>query len=268
MNISKIKKAIIFLPLISMFTLASCNPNKTSSSGDIDYDSQVNLAKADEITSGTYSGVLEDIVFLERNLASGSEYSFTYSAPNDDANIRVVSSNEDALTISHLSGNNYKIVTHNPGNSILKVYDSQEYLHFRFLIRVRTAHTAESVAKAAFDYDTYGGISFYGNHRLSCVDYQDSFRWQVSGSDDTEKNMNIVFDVTNPTFNEEWDMFMYSVSVVSKNEGSQTNPLYFFISRTADTAFVYIDAGAGEDILLNMFSPISLTYRDVFQSGK
>ena len=80
--------------------------------------------------------------------------------------------------------------------------------------------------------------------------------------------MNIVFDVTNPTFKAEWDMFMYSVSVVSKNEGSQTNPLYFFISRTADTAFVYIDAGAGEDILLNMFSPISLTYRDVFQIGK
>lgn len=256
------KLLLLFCSLFMITTIVtSCDDGNNDSSTNTN-GSFVDPV-VDEITEGSYSGWLSDIVIMNRYLGHDSTYSFTYNAPNGDINLKMKSSDESVLTVekSSSASNTYNFITHNPGNAVLTIYDSTDYLYFRKIIRVRTAYTEETIKEAAYDNDIYVGFNgFGGSYRLNCTKTSSSFEWQLQGKDEVEVNgMDIVFDCTYLLYYEPWDMYAYSASMVSEHENNQTDIIYLYISRTADMINLYYDIGGGEDALLNVFSPQSLS---------
>ncbi len=234
-------------------TLTSCGDNNGNSESNNFED-----IKVDEIVEGNYGGWLEDIVVLNHFLGDNSRYGFTYNAPNNDINLKIYSSNDKVFTVEKdASANSYVIVTHKPGNAVLTIYDSTDYLYFRKIVRVRTAYTADTIMEAAYNNDIYTGFTgFGGQYRLNCITSAPTAQWQLTGKDEVEFNgMDIVFDCTYEEFYQPWDMFVFSSTITKEHDGNQTDIIYLYISRTADLVNLYYDIGGGEGALLNIFSP-------------
>jgi len=262
------KGLLIFFSLLTLsFVATGCDSSTSSNSSSVSQSSSSSFEEltTDELTEGAYSGWLEDVTVVNRFLGNDSRYEFTYKAPNNDLNLRVVSSHESVLTIekSESDVSSYVMVTHNPGDSILSIYDSEDYLYFRKVIRVRTAYDENTIKKAAFDNDIYAGFKgFGGSYRLTCTKTSPSFTWQLTGKDEVEVGgMDIVFDCKYLSFNSAWDMYIYETTIVSEHEKNQTKIVYLYISRTADFLNLYYDIGGGDNALLNAFSPV--IYSDI-----
>ncbi len=255
----KVKKILLFCSLLMASTFMSgCNDSKDNSSSMEFIEPNV-----EEVTEGTYAGWLSDLVIMNRYLGHDSKYSFTYNAPNDDVNLKLTSSDENILTIekNEAASNTYTMITHNPGNAVLTIYDSTDYLYFRKIVRVRTAYTEETIKEAAFDFDIYTGfVGFGGSYRLNCIKTSPSFEWQLQGKDEVEVNgMNIVFDCDYLGYYDVWDMYAYETTMVSEHDNNQTDIVYLYISRTADFVNLYYDIGGNDNALLNTFSPQALS---------
>lgn len=261
-----LKTKKLLLLTLSLFSLSfcsiltSCNNTPPSSTPPSNTGDPFDPIVVDEITEGTYGGWLEDVVVLNRFLGHNSQYGFTYTAPNSDLSLRMQSSNESVFTIekSDAAANSYVIVTHQPGNAVLTIYDSTDYLYFRKIVRVRTAYTPETIQTPAFDNDIYAGFTgFGGSYRLTCIKTEPSFQWQLTGKDEVEINgMDIVFDCTYSNFYEPWDMYVFETTIVSEHQNNQTDIVYLYISRTADVINLYYGIGGGDNALLNIFSPL------------
>lgn len=252
-----LKRIIYFLTSIVVgVTLVGCQGGSLSNNDSVSIEEIV----VDEITEGSYTGCLEDVVILNKFLGDNSRYEFTYNAPNGDTNLQVKSSRENVLTIEKTNSatNSYAMVTHVPGDTVLTIYDSEDYLFFRKVIRVRKAFSPETIKEQAYENDIYTGfVGFGGSYRLTCIEDESSFRWQLTGKDEVETGgMNIVFDCTYLSYYEPWDMYVFQTTMVSEHDGNKTDILFLYISRTADLLNLYYDAGGGQEALLNVFSPL------------
>lgn len=220
----------------------------------------------DMICSGSVGYDLSD-ANINRYFAEDTIYTGSFSYGHSSS-YRYTSSREESLTIetSGSSLNTFSMVTHKPGDSILSIYDDEDMLVYRNIIRVRKAYEPEEIPQALYDFDVFKGYRMFGNHRLDFSNV-DPFEGVLSGTDDVEISpMNIVFQATYAGLNEMFDMYEFDLDVVTANEGSQTKVTTLLVSRTADFVILYYRISAVEEAMLNTFFPASLSniHKDFF----
>lgn len=226
---------------------------------EIDFDDE------DRISSGSIGGDLSDVE-IGRYFADNTTYLAIYSYGRSSS-YRYVSSREESLTIelNSVTVGTFNFVTHKPGDSILTIYDDNDMIVYRNIVRVRKAYDEVGVAQAIYDFDAYEGFGLFGKHRLNFTNVS-PLTGILGGTDDIEVTpMNIVFEATYEGINEWHDMHEFVLDVVSANEGSQTKVSRMLVSRTGDFIILYYLTG-GEDVMLNLFFPTSLKdiHKDFF----
>ena len=226
---------------------------------------EIQFDDEDRVNYGSVGGDLTDVQ-IARYFADNTTYyaSFSYGR---STSYRYVSSREESVTIelSSTTVGVFEIITHKPGDTILSIYDDNDFLVYRNIIRVRKAYDEVGVAQAIYDFDAYEGYRIFGNHRLNFTSVS-PLTGILGGTDDVELSpMNIVFEATYEGINEWYDMHQFVLDVVSANEGSNTKVSRMLVSRTGDFIILFYLTG-GEDHMLNDFFPTALKeiHKDFF----
>ena len=256
-NIVKWLSGLLFVS--GVFTIAACNPTVTPTSEDTSIDptsestspssseedlSTIDFPEEDYVSRGTADGFLIDIS-ANQLLSEGNEYIcyFTPSTTNNPA-IDVQSTNEDVLkVIPGNSAGEFKITTYKPGDALIKIYDVDDILVYRYIARVRKAFTEKEITKEMYENDIYKGLKMAGNHRLTVLSYQeDSFTFQVRGQDDYEY-VDLGATGVYKQYYQEIDSYEFELTVTDNPNSSQTRLTYLYITRTGDCAKLYYQNG-------------------------
>ena len=252
------KITALFTLLITMSSMVSCDKENASSGNS---SSEIVELECDPISDGTLGGILID-VSVNRFLSNDCEYLASFKCNAVDSTMTFKSSRPESVTIeqSSSSAESFLIVTHSPGDSILQIYDYQEILVYRNVIRVRQSYSPEDIKQVVYDYDIYKGAKMAGNHRL-VFNNVEPFTGQLSGGDDFESGLNITFKATYSEFLTSWDMYLYTLEVTENESNSSTILSSICISRTGDQVILYYkSSSASEEHLLNIFFPAKLEY--------
>ena len=238
---------------LTLFMLFSCNASPSSIPTSQPTTSEaplVELETEEIIEGGSYGGYFIEIN-SERLLAENSTYHCTFEASTANKQIRVESSRPESITVELGDNPNRDIIinTHTAGDSIVKIYDADEMLVYRKVIRVRKAYAKEEIENELFDNDVYLGMKFLGDHRITFTEL-DPIIGVFSGSDDFEKNMRIKFEMEYVSYLDDRDVFQYDLTITERDQTSTTVITTLQISPMADVMYLYYGT---EGSLLNIF---------------
>ncbi|MGM9873485.1 MAG: hypothetical protein ACI31G_01005 [Bacilli bacterium] len=251
--------ATLFLLLFtSSSLLSSCNNANDITSSESE---ELVELECEPISSGTCGGILIDVA-VNRLLANDTQYEATFKCNSINPEMTFKSSRPQSVTIakSTSSAESFIIETHNPGDSILQIYDYEGILVYRNVVRVRQSYTPEQITQAIYDYDIYKGTKMAGNHRMTFTSVT-PFAGLFTGSDDFESGMNISFEATYNTYIDAWDMYEFTIEITNNESNSQTILSSLCVTTTADQILLYYkSSGVSEEHLLNIFFPAALEY--------
>ncbi len=238
---------------LTLFMLFSCNGSPTSTPTSTPTSQEIPLVELETeeiVEGGSYGGYFIEIN-TERLLSENSSYHCTFEATTANKQIRVESTRHESVTVEFGENPNRDIIlkTHAAGDSIIKIYDADDMLVYRKVVRVRKAFTKETIEDEIFDNDLYLGMKFLGNHRISFVETQ-PLVGIFSGSDDFEKNMRIKFEMEFVSYLEDRDVFEYALTITERDQTSTTVINTLQVSPTADVMYLYYGT---EYSLLNIF---------------
>lgn len=222
----------------------------------------VELETEEIIEGGSYGGYFIEIN-TERLLSENSVYNCTFEASNPKKNIRVESTRPESVTVELGKNQNRDIIlkTHAAGDSIIKIYDADEMLVYRKVVRVRKSYTQNEIEDVLFENDLYLGMTFMGNHRITFTE-TNPLVGIFSGFDDFEKNMRIKFETNFVAYLEDRDVYQYSLEITDRDEYSTTIIKTLQISPTADVMYLYYGT---EESLLNIF--VAEKYTKFYDKG-
>ena len=260
---------VLLISILSLFSLIGCTGNSSNSiNSNLDDVSSivsseepiVEITDVEEFSSGgSYGGYFTDINF-NRILKSDASYAVTFQSSNSNKEIRVTSSREESVTISRKENSNseFDIVTHKPGDSIVCIYDADDMLVYRKIVRVRKAQTPESIVEECFQNDTYLGMKALGDHKISFVE-TNPFTGVFTGSDDYESGMEMTFTASYEGYVEYGDFYSFKLDIIERDPTSTTIITYLYISTTADIMMLYYGS---EGYLLNQL--VASTYKHLY----
>lgn len=249
---------ILLLPVVFLLGLSSCGDDPASGDPGADFsniDKDIVTLTTDAFKEGgSYSGGFDDVSF--RYFAHESRYLFEFhSNIDEDPSFRVVSSRPESVTIEmdELSVYKFYVVTHNPGDSIITLYNSEDMMVYRDVIRVRTGFSSEDVVKAVYYYDVYTTPkeiqSFYGNYSLAILSFEDTITGVLSGTDEVETSkITLDFTLTFDRYIESYDAYGFTATSTTSTSG-ETTLCYVNIAKCAEEIYVYYDY-QGEGVLL------------------
>ena len=254
--------------VLFLFLLVGCGTQTTSSSeptAQPTTSQSIPLVEleTEEIVEGGSNGGYFIEINTERLLAENSSYHCTFEASNPKKNIRVESTRPESITVELGSNPNRDIIlkTHAAGDSIIKIYDADEMLVFRKVVRVRNAYSQEEIEDVLYDNDLYLGMKFLGDHRITFTE-TDPLVGIFSGSDDFEKNMRIKFETTFTSYLEDRDVYQYNLEITDRDDHSTTIIKTLQIAPTGDVMYLYYGT---EESLLNIF--VAEQYTKYYESG-
>ena len=248
-------KHILGLLAFLLFSCGSLNNNTTSQEPTITPSTNIPLVELEEdeiCEGGSYGGYFIEIN-VNRLLANDETYHCSFESSNPNKAITVVSTRPESVTIHYGTNPNRDIIlkTHAPGDSIIKIYDADDMLVYRKVVRVRQAYTSEDIGDAIFENDSYLGMKFMGDHRMTFIE-NGPIVGIFSGSDDFETDMRIKFEANYLGYLEDRDAYEYSLDIVDRDAYSTTKITVLQVSRTADVMYLYYNSGS-TDSLLNIF---------------
>ena len=222
----------------------------------------VELETEEIIEGGSYGGYFIEIN-TERLLSENSSYNCTFEASNPNKAIRVESTRPESITVEFGNNPNRDIIlkTHHAGDSIIKIYDADEMLVYRKVVRVRKAHAQEEMEDLLFDNDLYLGMKFLGDHRITFTE-TNPLVGIFSGSDDFEQNMRIKFETKFDSYLEDRDVYQYTLETIDRDQYSTTDIKTLQVSPTGDVMYLYYGS---EGLLLNIF--VAEKYTKFYESG-
>ena len=248
--------------LLLLSTLISCGNTQSTSSVSTPTTAApiVELVTEEIIEGGNYGGYFIEIN-NNRLLSNNSSYDCTFESSNSRKEFKITSSRPESITVEKGNNENRDIIfkTHAPGDSIIQIYDADEMLVYRKVLRVRQAYTQETIEDAIYENDKYLGYKYLGNHKMSFTETQ-PLVGIFSGSDDFESNMKIKFQATYVAYHKDKDVFEFTLETLERDETSTTLLTSFLVSPTADVIYLYYST---DGYLLNMF--IAETYKDLYK---
>ena len=253
---------LFLLLLVGCGTQTTSSPQPTAQPTTSQSIPLVELETEEIVEGGSYGGYFIEIN-TERLLSENSSYHCTFEASNPKKNIRVESTRPESITVEFGTNPNRDIIlkTHAAGDSIIKIYDADEMLVFRKVVRVRKAYSQEEMEDVLFDNDLYLGLQFYGDHRITFTETQ-PLVGILSGSDDFEKNMRIKFETTFTAYVEDRDVYQYSLEIIDRDQYSTTVIKTLQVAPTGDVMYLYYGT---EEILLNIF--VAEQYTKFYEPG-
>lgn len=270
-------KKLFILPLL-VLSIAGCNSTSTDIADTNTNTTSSRLPEIQEryegltestpgcseiISGGSASGYLIELI-SDRFVGENERYDCTFESNLADKTIRVESSDESHATIERVEDSNSKfyIVTHKAGDFVLKIYDADDVLCFRKIVRVRPTYSETDILKVITYAEYFKSIpefagylgdwsaSFYkGDKGTECV---------MKGGDDFEQKVQVTFQLE---FVEYWaptGCYIFNAKTLSSNAQS-TTITEICISAQADVAYTYYETG-GESHLLNMLYNTDVSY--------
>ena len=250
----------MFIPLVSLFgvLMTSCGGQSSGGGGSdiptIDFDPK------DFVSHGSSSGYLIDIS-ADSLLSENNSYLCSFNpSTSSSGKIKITSSREESVTCETKdNGPEFTLFTHAVGDSILKIYDVDDILVYRYIVRVRKAFTQAEIVKECFNNDVYRGVKILGNHRMTFLNDATVPTAQVKGSDDFEENLDLSFTCTYSQYIQEMDSYEFTCEITDNPNNSQTRITVIYVSRTASEIKVYYASGS-ENSLLNIFYASKYAY--------
>ena len=287
----------LFLPLLTlgMIGLSSCSkpvstasssqaPTDSSSSSlesssSLDSSSSINSSLSSTNTStsyeeiditpisegGTPNGRLVDIR-VNAFCRNDFEYDCSFKTDLADKSLTFKTSDPNVITVKEekTTDENFTLVTHNPGNAVLTVYNANDMIVFRNVVRVRPAIAPEDMEEYLFNVDSFQSIyntTMMANYELtftSVSDGENPATAYFAGSDEVDQGAQYTFSYTYSEYIEANDFYQYSITMISSNVATEL--LCFNISSTGDMLMIYYDSGDGQGSLLTMLVPDTLLY--------
>lgn len=282
----KIKKASLILPLVLSFSLVGCgettSQSNTSNSltsdttsdditSSIEDSSTSEELSVNEICDGTAEGRLSDIE-MKSFVTSNFEYACVFRTNSSNKQITFRVSNSDVIEIkeSVSTDGRFTLVTKNAGDAILEIFDSNEMLVYRNIVRVRDSigDTEQEISEYLFSVDKFSSIFtdfMLANYELTFLSPKTANEdptGYLTGYDDFdtaggEHNFHYHED-EEYRYDSSRDCYWFLIDVDSTTS-TQTTLYSFSISRTGDKLMVYYLSG-NEGRLLTIMAPDNLLY--------
>lgn len=195
-----------------------------------------------------------------RSMASDSTYTFNIEVNNGSGtSFRITSSHPEHITarIPEGSNNLFYLDTHTAGDSIISIYDSQDFLVYRDVLRVRPKKTEETVIDTMYNAESFKTMSdmsaYIGNWKLVVSDNSLNPQCILAGGDDMEQDVTFEFTLSYQEYIEDRACYMYKVENLDTN--SQTTKLtYVQVSNVGDYAYVYYKNGHDSNLLTMLYN--------------
>lgn len=197
-------------------------------------------------TGGSYGGMFID-VSVKRFLATESSYVFSFTSNKIDSSFRVALSSNEHMVASEVTGKEFTITTTAvAGDTIMQLYDSDDILVYRNVIRVRPKQTKETILNAvdsAQNYKTMKEVTDlleenwtlqtmrFDDHTLSCV---------LAGRDGYGSNKcQFRINTDECVYEESPDWYKFKVQN-SVSENRDTIITYICVATAADVMYAYV----------------------------
>lgn len=254
----------LLLPLVALLGLSSCGESAPSGD-DLDYldniDKDIVTLTTNRVQEGGhYSEGFEDVPF--RYFANDSRYLFIFQSDvTSNPSFTVESSRPDSVTIEmdETDVSKFYVITHNPGDSIIRIFSSEEMLVYRDVIRVRTGFSKEEVLKAVYYYDVYTTPKewepYFGTWSFSTTNYEEPVDCVISGKDGEVEITTITLNFTLEylEYRERGDIYFFLTTYSDVSSSGETSIFGVGISRCAEYLYVYYKH-EGQGSLLTMLT--------------
>lgn len=184
-----------------------------------------------------------------------------------DKSLTFATSDPNVITIKEgeaVSDGNFTLVTHNPGNAVLTIYNANEAIVYRQVIRVRPAIAPEDMDEYLFNVDAYQSImaSFLmANYELTFTSVssgEEPATGILVGSDEVDANARHEFSYVYDSYIEDRDCYQFNITTIQTNVSTEL--VCFQVAATGDMMMVYYDSGDGYGSLLTIMVPTDLLY--------
>lgn len=265
------KKLKKFIPLLLSLSslLFSCNSNENNDTKDDNKNDDTTWVKeefdepdVEEVFSGSSGGFLIDIN-VETKLIVGYTYSCKYTPNGNSTYYTVKSSDTSMFEVSKDSdeSTSFTINCLKAGNGYITIYDKDEMILYRKIIRIRTPMPANYVLTYLFETPYFRGYPGLGTHKLVFTDKEGT--GNLSGSDELESNINLDFKVSLTSNYESYfdeyeqlgNIYVLEFSEYDSNQTSSIVPQIMYLSLAGDYIRFYYGSTLESAYLLNIFYP-------------
>lgn len=214
--------------------------------------------------NGSAQGKLEDIV-MNFAVRTDSSFDCSFITINSDKTITLRSRNTDIVTFDSdtSSDGTFKLLTHNSGNAVIEIMDSEGMIVLRWVVRVRKPLTVGQVDDYLYSIDKFESIF----NSLAAYSYEMTFTsveegednpatGYLRGSDEVDTGAKYEFSYTYESYLADWDAYYFDITTTDKNV--DTTLLGFALFVTGDQLIVYYDSGGGMESLLAILVPSDL----------
>jgi len=259
-------KSLLFL-LSLPFLMVSCS-NNTQNNDDNKNNNTTWVKETfddpdiEEVTSGSSSGFLIDIS-VETKLIVGYSYSCTYTPTGNSTYYTCKSSNESLFTIVKENNEDTKFTINclKAGNGYFTLYDKDEMILYRKIIRIRTPMPIDYALTYLYETPYFVGYPGLGNHTIAFTDKEGT--GSLTGSDELESNIDLDFTITLATNYQDYlsqyqamgNVYAFTISSYDNNQTTSIVPQIMFLSLAGDFIRFYYGTTFEEATLLNIFYP-------------
>lgn len=207
---------------------------------------------------GTDSGRLVDIdanAFCRENFS----YYCSFTTNQTDKSLSFKVSDPEIITVDGDSPDgNFYLQTHKSGNAILEIYNSQDMIVYRNVVRVRPMVAEEDLNSYLYEANSFVSICDYftfSHYQLMFISEDTAI---LAGYDEVDSSASYRFTYILEGYSEYDDFYYFKIDTISSNVSTRLTE--FMLSSTGDMLMVYYDSGMGGGSLLAMLTRDDLQY--------
>lgn len=289
------KKSNLILITLCSFLLVGCNNSgSTNTSTDTNTDTTIpeeqipdigeryeglteKSSGCSEICDGgtpTSEGFLTEIM-SDRFLGENRDYDCYFEVSGTNKTIRVEADHRNTkdgtvhAEVERVSGSNNKFILHTKkaGDFVLKIYNYNDELVFRKIVRVRPTYSETQITKVLCNAEYYKTIKAWENYIGSwkCAFYEgdNGVECALTGSDDADRNVKITAALEFDKYYAGTDCYIFNATVLTTNT-QNTSLVYVTVSAQGDLAYLYYptknESGEMEEHLLTFLYNTDISY--------
>ncbi|MCQ3034697.1 MAG: hypothetical protein MJ248_00480 [Bacilli bacterium] len=292
------KKSNLILITLCSFLLVGCNNsgNNTNTGTDTDTNTDTTIPEDNlpdigeryegltEKTSGcseiceggtpSSEGFLTEIS-SDRFLGENTDYECYFDSASTNKTIRVEADHRNTkdgtvhAEIERIEGSNRKFIIHTKvaGDFVLKIYNYNDEIVFRKIVRVRPTYSETEILKVLCNAEYYKTLTAYENYigKWKCAFYEgdNGVECALTGGDDADRNVKLTASLEYDTYYAPTGCYIFNTTVLTTNT-QNTSLVYVTVSAQGDLAYLYYpttnDKGEMEEHLLTFLYNVDISY--------
>lgn len=211
----------------------------------------------------------------DRFVGENETYECYFESYSADKTIRVVADHRYSekgvvhatVEMDPVNKSKFVIKTLTAGDFVLKIYNSEDCLVFRKIVRVRPTYSETEILEVLCDAEYYKTIEAYEQYigAWKCAFYQgnNGVELALSGGDDADRNVKITAALTYSDYYAPTGCYIFNTTVLTSNTRN-TSLIYFTVSAQGDLGYLYYpvtnDKGQVEEHLLTFLYNTNISY--------